>query len=217
MERTCSNTTFNVKGKESKMKAVIPIEEAKQKLLELYQANNPDITEIHIEGMLGIDEVNKLLTEAKEDATVKVSKIPKPASMPDVSVTIPGDPPIRDKPQDVLDYSDLPSSDDPEMVTLARSLQTVIDDGRMYTIRWHKGPNAGTSLELTKGLETRCDHCPYIASSEKDVDNHADVYHKEHIKRKKEYDAKQLQLSQAAAAARRKDLDAGKKKGWKAE
>ena len=161
------------------MKAIVTMEEAKQKLLELYQAKNPDITEIVIEGAMSIKEADKIVSRAT-DGMVSITEVkPTPA--------------------------DIPIPEPSEMMKLAASLQQVIDEGPSWSIKYLKGRNKGIVWGVSKNLANHCPYCPFIAMDDNDQNTHNKTYHKEQWNAEKQKDKEQLQIAKAGAAKRVED------------
>ncbi len=161
------------------MKVNLDWKDAKKMLLDEIQKKNPGVTDINIEGLITIEAANELINKSTDGMT----SISHASGMPTEQPMFAG-----------------PNS--PDMVALVRSLQVVVDDGRNLTIKFLKGKNKGMTFELTKGLETRCDYCGYIAMSDTDVREHEKTYHKDILEalRKKEKN----QLAKAAKTQKEK-------------
>lgn len=152
------------------MKVSLEWKEAKKMILDKIQKTNPGVTDINIEGLITIDAANKLINKSTDGITT----ISHAGGMPNEQPMFAG-----------------PNS--PDMVALVRSLQLVVDDGRNLTIKFHKGKNKDMTFELTKGLETRCQYCGYIAMSDTDIRDHEKTYHKDILAALREKDKKQLE------------------------
>ena len=191
---------------------LIDAEEAKEVLLEHYKKSNPDVTEIVIEGLISIAEANKLLADVTKPGSVVLEPIIT-KSVPTPEVVNAGAP-VFDRPQDIVEKLSppAPGPGDPAMIALVQSLQTVIDDGRILNIKYHKGPNKGYGFELTKGLESRCTWCGYIAMSDKDLGEHKKTFHKEIVSQEKAVEQEKLSSARAEKQARLEEHSTGS--GW---
>lgn len=152
------------------MKAVVSLEEAKAKLLELYQKNNPDITEIEIEGIPELGHGQRI---SKETDTVFPTA--------DVATVTP--------------IVEPPPPDVEEMMKLAASLQNVVDEGTTYSVKYLKGRNKGITWTVSKELVNQCRYCPYIAMDDNDQQTHRKTYHKEQWKAERDKEQRQLEIA----------------------
>lgn len=170
-------------------KMLIDADEAKEILLEHYRKTNPDVTEIVIEGWITISEANVLLKKQQIPGGSKVSV--QPVTVPE---TVNASDVTFDRPGEIVEKLSPPAPvpTDPAMITLVRSLQIVTDDGRILHIEYLKGPNKGHVFELTKGLESRCTWCGYVAMSDKDLGEHKQTFHKDVVAEEKRIHQAQL-------------------------
>lgn len=196
-------------------KMLIDAEEAKKVLLDHYKKSNPDVTEIVIEGLITISEANKLLSVEPGRVTKISPATTAPVPLPEV-VNASDD--VFDRPGQIVEKlsPQAPIPNDPEMIALVQRLQQVTDDGRILHIKYLTGPNKGYDFELTKGLESRCTWCGYVAMSDKDLGDHKNQFHKEVVAEEKRLH--QIQLDKAKQDKQQKiqehDAESGGRGSW---